>query len=76
MTIREFISIFTAAAVVAWALNIAWLVVLAAPVSLLWNQAAAPLGGLPCIGYWRALGLLLLWFLLRMCHLGVKVSGK
>ena len=76
MTIRNFISIFTLAAVVAWALNIAWLAVLAAPVSLLWNWAVVPLGGLPGIGYWRAFGLLLLWFLLRLCLVGVKVSGK
>jgi hypothetical protein len=76
MTIRELISIFTTAAVVAWALNIVWLAVLAAPVSVLWNWAVVPLGGLPGIGYWRAFGLLLLWFLLRMCHVGVNVSAK
>jgi len=76
MTIREFASIFTTAAVVAWFLNVAWLAVLAAPVSLLWNWAAVPLIGLPSIGYCRAFGLLLLWFLLRLCHLGVTVSAK
>ena len=76
MTTRNFVSIFTAAAVVTWLLNVVWLAVLAAPVSLLWNWAAVPLGGLPSIGYWRAFGLLLLWFLLRLCHIGVKVTGK
>lgn len=76
MIIRKFASIFTTAALVIWALNIAWLAVLAAPISWLWNHAAMPLGGLPQIGYLRALGLLILWFLLCNCHLGVKISAK
>lgn len=76
MTIREFISIFTAAAVVTWIANILWLAVLAAPISWLWNVAVVPLGPFPPISYGRAYGLLLLWFLLQQAHIGVKLSAK
>jgi hypothetical protein len=72
----EFVSIFTTTAIATWTLNVLWLAVLAAPVSLLWNSAVVPLGALPSIGYGRAFGLLLLWFVLRQGHVGVQLSTK
>jgi hypothetical protein len=75
MRLRQFLSIFTAAAVATWIFNILWLAVLAAPVSWLWNHAVAPLGGLPDIGYGRTFGLLLFWFLLCLAHAGVTLSA-
>jgi len=76
MTIRQFVSLFTATAVATWILNILLIAVLAAPVSWLWNWAVVPLGSLPALTYSRAFGLLVLWFLLRLAHVGVKVSAK
>lgn len=76
MPIREFISIFTTAAVAIWVLNVLWLAVLAAPITWLWNRTVVPLGFLPAVGYWRVFGMLLLWFLLRLAHTGVKVSAR
>ena len=76
MTIREFISIFTTAAVAIWVINVLWLAVLAAPISWLCNRTIVPLGLLPAVGYWRVFGMLCLWFLLRLAHIGVTVSAK
>lgn len=76
MSIREFISIFTTSAVAIWVLNVLWLAILAAPITWTCNRTVVPLGLLPAVGYWRVLGMLLLWFLLRLAHIGVKVSAK
>jgi hypothetical protein len=57
-------------------LNAVWLVVLALPFSWLWNWTLVPLVRVPVIGYWRALGLLLLWHLLHLVGEGVKLSAK
>ena len=57
----------------AWALNAALVAALAFPFMWLWNEALAPLG-LPGIGYWRALWLLLLWWVLKLSGKGLKVS--
>lgn len=70
MNTREFVSIFTSAAVVVWLLNILWIAVLAAPVSWLWNLSVTPLFNLPSLSYGRALGLL------RLTHVGLKLSAK
>ncbi|HVZ65086.1 MAG TPA: hypothetical protein VG936_10990 [Lacunisphaera sp.] len=72
----DFASIFTAGAVTLWTINILWLAVLAAPFSWVWNWAAVPLGSLPAIGYVRVFGLLMLWFLLRQAHVGLKLSAR
>ncbi len=74
MNIREFISIFTSPPVALWFLNVAWLAVLAAPVSWLWDMSVAPLLSLPTLSYGRALGLLLLWLCLWLAHAGMKWS--
>lgn len=76
MNIREFVSIFTTTAVVAWIANVAWLAILAAPISWTWNWTMVPFGTFPHISYGRAYGLLLLWFLLRQAHVGLKLSAK
>lgn len=76
MNLREFASIFTIAAVAVWVLNILWLAVLAAPVAWLWDWAVAPFGVLPALSYSRVFALLVLWFLLRLAHAGVKLSAK
>lgn len=76
MTLQQFISIFSATAVLAWALNLAWLAVLSVPLTFLWNHAVVPFGSLPCLTYGRTCGLLLFWFLLRLTQTGVKLSLK
>jgi hypothetical protein len=76
MTLRKFVSIFTTAAVAAWILNIVWLATLAGPLAFLWNHAVLPVGDLPHIGYWRAYGVLLFWFLLSSANIAVKLSTK
>jgi hypothetical protein len=59
----------------ALALNAVLAAALAFPFMWLWNAALAPLGP-PAIGYWRALGFLLLWWVLRTAGKGFKVSVK
>ena len=77
MTIREFLSIFATTALAVRVLNVISLLIIAAPLSWLWNHAGAPiLGGMPAIGYWRTFGLLLFWSLLKLAHAGLHLSAK
>ena len=74
MTARELASIFTNGPVIFWLLNFLWLAVLAAPLSWLWNMSVAPLFSVPALSYGRALGLLLLWYVLWLAYAGMKWS--
>jgi len=73
--LREKASAITGMALAALALNAALVAALAFLFMWLWNAALAPLG-LPAIGYWRALGFLLLRWVLRTAGKGFKVSVK
>jgi hypothetical protein len=46
-------------------LNAATIAALAWPFEHLWNAALVPIDGIPAIGYWRALGIALLWRVLK-----------
>lgn len=77
MTIRNFITIFTTAALAAWVVNVIFLLVLAAPLSWLWNHAVVPIfGSMPIIDYPRTVGLLLFWSLLKRAHTGMHLSAE
>ena len=69
-------SIFTAFVVAAWALNIVWFAILALPISWLWNWAVVPLVNAPKVGYFQALGILVLWFLLRISQIGISAKPR
>ena len=55
-------------------LNLVFTALLAFPFEWVWNWSVVPL--LPCISYWRAVGLLLLWLILRIAGEGVKISAE
>jgi hypothetical protein len=77
MTIRNLTTILTTAALATWILDVIFLLILAAPLSWLWNHAVAPiLGSMPTIGYTRTVGLLLFWSLLKRAHTGLHLSAE
>ncbi len=76
MFYRAFIAIVGLLATGALILNAVWLVVLALPLSWLWNWTLVPLVHAPVIDYGHALGLLLLWHVLRSAAHGVQLSAN
>jgi hypothetical protein len=76
MNTRTIVTYFSKAAIVALLLNILWIAAVAAPISWLWNLVVVPLSMLPAITYRQALGLLMLWFLLKLSTAGFQLSAK
>ena len=75
MNARTIVTHFSKAAILALLLNLLW-VAAAAPISWLWNHLVVPLSRLPEISYKQALGLLTLWFLLKLSTAGFQLSTK
>jgi hypothetical protein len=69
-------AIFGAMALTSWLLTLVEIAVLAAPFAWLWNYAIVPMSRLPSISYGRALGMLLLWYIVRLAGAGVSLSTK
>jgi hypothetical protein len=57
-------------------LNLLFIAGLALPASWLWNVALVPIASVPCIGFARAFGLLLLVHLITLAIKGVELSLK
>lgn len=76
MTARTIITLFSTGAIAALLINVVWTAIVAAPISWLWSRVVAPLTKLPAISYGQALGMLLLWLLLRLTMVGIQLSAK
>jgi len=57
-------------------LSAAWLACLAYPCQLLWNGALGPACHFDHVDYWRTLGILLFWYLLKLAEQGVELRAK
>jgi hypothetical protein len=76
MTTRTIVTHFSKAAILALLLNLLWVGAVAAPIAWLWNHVVVPLTKLPSISYKQALGLIMLWFLLKASTAGFHLSSK
>jgi len=76
MSYRDFIEFFSALISLGFITNVIWLALLAWPFSWLWNWTLVSLVHAPMIDYRHALGVLSLWFVLRLTGDGIKLSAK
>ena len=76
MSYRNIVEFFSALISLGFIANVIWLALLAWPFSWLWNWTLVSLVHAPMIDYWHGLGVLSLWFVLRLTGDGIKLSAK